>query len=192
MDFQKLIDRVKNILLTPKTEWPVIAAEPTTVKEVFLNYVMILAAIPAIFAFLSMARISVIAGLAIGVMSYGIALAVVYLMGFLVNTFATNFGGEKNEAQAMKSAAYAYTANAIASIGAVIPFLGILISLAGAAYAIYLLYLGLPSTMKCPPEKAGGYAAVCVIISWVVGALLGMVVGVVVVMAFVGSAIVHG
>jgi hypothetical protein len=32
MDFGKIIDRIKNILTTPKTEWPVIAAEPATVN----------------------------------------------------------------------------------------------------------------------------------------------------------------
>ena len=29
-----LVDRVKNVLLTPKTEWPVIAAETTTQKDI--------------------------------------------------------------------------------------------------------------------------------------------------------------
>ena len=44
MDFAKVIDRVKNILLTPKTEWPVIAAENTTVADLYKNYIVILAA----------------------------------------------------------------------------------------------------------------------------------------------------
>ena len=37
VDFNKLIARVKNILLTPKTEWPVIAAEADTVPGLFKN-----------------------------------------------------------------------------------------------------------------------------------------------------------
>ena len=43
-----LIDRVKNIILAPKTEWPVIDCEPGDVVYIFTNYVAILAAIPAI------------------------------------------------------------------------------------------------------------------------------------------------
>ena len=43
-----LIQRVKNILITPKTEWPVIDAEPATIGGIYKNYVMILAAIPPI------------------------------------------------------------------------------------------------------------------------------------------------
>ena len=32
-----LIDRVKNILLTPKTEWPIIAAETATAQSIFVT-----------------------------------------------------------------------------------------------------------------------------------------------------------
>ena len=46
MDFAKIVARVKAILTTPKTEWPVIATEPETVKGLYLNYIVILAAIP--------------------------------------------------------------------------------------------------------------------------------------------------
>ena len=59
MDFNKLIARVKNILLTPKTEWPVIAAEPDTIPGLFKNYILILAAIPAVIAFLHYSVIGV-------------------------------------------------------------------------------------------------------------------------------------
>jgi hypothetical protein len=52
-----------------------------------------------------------------------------------------------------------------------------LIVLAGGIYSIYLLYLGLPHTMKCPPEKAAGYTAVAVIIAIVLGFVTVMVVG---------------
>ncbi len=34
-----LVDRVKNILLTPKTEWPKIAAETATTQSIFVGYV---------------------------------------------------------------------------------------------------------------------------------------------------------
>ena len=49
MDFNKLIARVKGILLTPKTEWPVIAGESTTVADLYKGYIVWLAAIPPIF-----------------------------------------------------------------------------------------------------------------------------------------------
>ncbi len=44
----KLVDRVKAILLTPRTEWPVITQEQATMSDLFLKYVAILAAIPEV------------------------------------------------------------------------------------------------------------------------------------------------
>ena len=43
-----LIARVKAILLTPKEEWPKIAAEPATVADLYRNYVVYLAAVPVL------------------------------------------------------------------------------------------------------------------------------------------------
>ena len=40
-----LIDRVKRILLSPRTEWEVIDAEPTTPAQLYTGYIMPLAAI---------------------------------------------------------------------------------------------------------------------------------------------------
>src|ERR1700727_2190447 len=46
-----LIDRIKNIILTPKTEWPVIAPEPTTISQLYEGYVIPLAAFSALMSF---------------------------------------------------------------------------------------------------------------------------------------------
>ena len=40
-----LIERVKRILLSPKSEWEVIDAEPTTVADLYKGYIIPLAAI---------------------------------------------------------------------------------------------------------------------------------------------------
>ena len=45
-------DRVKQLLASPKTEWPVIRAEPGGINHVFRNYVVPLAAIPPIAGFI--------------------------------------------------------------------------------------------------------------------------------------------
>ena len=43
-----LVTRVKNILLNPKAEWPVIEREPGDVGTLFTSYVAIVAAIPPV------------------------------------------------------------------------------------------------------------------------------------------------
>jgi Yip1-like protein len=176
VDLNKLIARVKGILLTPKTEWPVIAGEPTTVADLYKGYIVWLAAIPPIFAFLLTIRF--FAGLAVSqlIISYALSLAMVFVVALIVDALAPTFGGTKDRVQALKTVTYAYTASWIAGIAAILPFISLLIMLVAGIYGIYLLYLGLPHTMKCPQDKAAGYAAVIIIIVIVLSFLIGAVV----------------
>jgi len=188
VDFNKLLARVKNILLTPKTEWPVIAAEPDSVVGLYKNYIVILAAIPAVIAFLRYSvigvgvpivggtfRLGVGAGITQMIVTYVVSLGVAYLMMLIIDALAPSFGGQKDQTQALKSIAYAYTASWVASILTLIGGLGFLVLLAAGIYGIYLLYLGLPHTMKCPQDKAGGYAAVAIILAILLSIVLGFV-----------------
>jgi hypothetical protein len=100
-----------------------------------------------------------------------------YVLALIVDALAPTFGGQKNNIQAFKVVVYAYTASWIAGVAQIVPGLGLLLMIAGGIYSIYLMYLGLPQTMKCPPEKAAGYTAVIVIVAIVVGAVIGVVVG---------------
>ena len=177
MDFNKLIARVKGILLTPKTEWPVIAGESTTVADLYKGYIVWLAAIPPIFTFLLLARFMPGFALSRLVLQYVLTLVMVYVVGLIIDALAPTFGGTKEKVQALKTITYSITASCVAGIALILPLLGTLIALAALVYNIYLLYLGLPHTMKCPPERAGSYTAVIVIVALVAGLLIGTVVG---------------
>ncbi len=193
MDLNKLIARVKAILLTPKTEWPVIAGEQTTVADLYKGYILWLAAIPAVFTFLKMTfigasvpfagtvRIGVGAGLSQLILGYALSLAMFYVVALIIDALAPNFGGTRDRVQALKTIAYAYTASCVAGVAAVLPIIAVLIMIAAGIYGIYLLYLGLPHTMKCPQDKAAGYTAVVIIVaiilSFVIGAIVGSVTG---------------
>lgn len=189
MDLNRLTARAKAILLTPKTEWPVIATEPATAADLYKNYIVILAAIPAVFSFVKMSligvtvpfggtiRIGMGAGLTSMLMGYVLSLVMVWVMSVIVDALAPTFGGQQDRTQALKTVAYAYTASWVAGVGQILPFLAVLIGIAGGIYSIYLLYLGLPHTMKCPPDKAAGYTAVSVIIAIVLGIVMGILVG---------------
>ncbi len=192
MDSGKIIERVKGILTTPRTEWPIAAAEPATVNSLYTGYIAIIVALPTIAGFIkssligtSMFGITVRTPVGMGIVGmlvhYALTLALVYVMALIVNALAPSFGGQKDMVQALKAVAYAWTASWIAGIAVIVPWLGWLIAIAGAVYAIYLLYLGLPYTMKCPPEKAAGYTAVSIIIaivlSWIVALIVGGVIG---------------
>ncbi|MDP2261188.1 MAG: Yip1 family protein [Caulobacter sp.] len=184
-----LVQRVQDILLRPKPTWDVIAAEPATVKGLFTGYIMILAAIGPVCQFLG----SMLGGgflfapftLVAAVVGYGLSLAGVYIMALVIDGLAPSFGGEKNQIQALKVAAYGSTAAWLAGVFNLVPmlaFLGIL-----GLYSLYLLYLGLPNLMKTPADKAIGYTAVVVIAMLVVYAVIGMIVGSIVAMGALGA-----
>ncbi|TAM58133.1 MAG: YIP1 family protein [Rhodanobacter sp.] len=192
MDSGKIIARVKNILTTPRAEWPIAAAEPDTVSGLYTGYIAIIAALPAIAGFIKgsligsgafgiTVRTPIGMGLVGMLLHYALVLVLVYVMALIINALAPTFGGRKNMLQALKTVAYTWTASWIAGIAVIVPWLGWLIAIAGAAYAIYLLYLGLPHTMMCPVEKAAGYTAVSVIIaivlSWIIGIVVVGVIG---------------
>lgn len=188
MDLDKLIARVKGILLAPKTEWPVIAAEATTEANLYKNYIAILALIPAMFGFIQMSllgvsipfagtfRIGIGAGFTNLVLTYVLALVMVKVIAVVIDALAPSFGGQKDPTQALKVVAFAYTASWIASAAQIVPIVGALIGLAGGVYSVYLLYLGLPHTMKCPPDRAAGYTLVSVIIAIILSVIVGVAV----------------
>lgn len=188
MDFSKLIARVQALLLSPKTEWPVIAAEPETVANLYKNYIMILAAIPAVFGFVKSsligysvlgftARTPIVSGIIGMLVQYALILGIVYLLALIIDALAPSFDGEKNPIQALKTSAYAYTAGWVASVGVIVPWIGWLIALAGSIYGIYLLYLGLSNTMRNPPEKSVVYTLVIIVIGFVLSLVIGAIVG---------------
>lgn len=189
MDFQPLIARVQAILLTPKTEWPVIAVEPATVPALYRNYIVVLAAIPAVFGFIKGSlfgidvplvgnmRVSIGAGLTGMVLSYALSLVQVYLIALIVDVLAPTFGAQRSQVQALKLATYAFTAAWVAGAGQIVPWVGPLLALAGGLYSIYLFYLGVPSVMKCPPDRAVTYTAVCIIVAIVLGAIVAYAAG---------------
>ena len=188
MQTSHLLGRVKSILLTPRAEWPVIAAESDTISGIYTGYIMILAAIPAVKVFLALSvigvsmpfagsyRMGLLAGLTSAVTTYVLTLIGTFIVALIVDALAPTFGGQKNRVQALKVVAYAYTAAWVAAIIGIVPGLGLLSALAGLIYGLYLLYLGLPFTMKCPAEKSLGYTVVAVLAAIVVSIVLGLIV----------------
>jgi hypothetical protein len=174
----KLTDRVRLILTSPQTEWPVIAGESTTIADLYTGYILILAAIPPVCSFLSSVlmgwRIGAVNGMATG---YVLSLIAVFVVGLVIEALAPTFGGQKDRIQAMKTAAYAHTASWVAGVGLLLPGIGWLIALAGALYSIYLLYLGLPHTMRNSPDKSAGYTAVIVVVAIVLSWIIGLITG---------------
>ena len=194
VDFNKIVARAKNITLSPKTEWPVIAAEPETVADLYKNYIVIIAAIAPIAQFIGLAafgiNVPLLGSYHIGVgpllvqmvLTYAMSLAMAYIVAQIIDGLAPSFGAVKNQTQALKTITYAWTPVWIVGVLQLFPFLGVLtvlLLLATLIYSIYLLNMGLQHTMQAPSTRSAGYTAVVIIISIVIGFVLSLVVGMV-------------
>jgi hypothetical protein len=178
-----LVDRVKNILLTPRTEWQVIDAETTTVADLYKGYIIPLAAIGPIcmaigwsvfglrVPFLGTYRPPLVNTLTTAVVQYVATLIGIYILAMIIDKLAPTFNGTPGMIQALKVAAYASTASWVAGIFGLVPALSILGIL--GAYSLYLLYLGLPVLMKAPAEKALSYTVVVILCAIVLFMLIG-------------------
>lgn len=175
--------RVINILTKPAAEWPVIAAEPTDVATLYKQYIMPLAAIPAIATFightvfgvyvpiLGTIRTGPVRGLSLLIVTYVLTLASVYISALVIEKLAPTFKSSGTTMDALKLVAYASTAAWLAGILNIVPALAVIGMLAGL-YSIYLFYLGLPVLMKTPADQVIVYmivSAVVIILVYVVG-----------------------
>jgi Yip1 domain len=175
-----LVERAKAILQNPKSEWLVIEGETQSTGALFWNYVVPLAAILPVAAFIGTSvtgyvgyRLGFFSGLARAVTIYVLTLASVYVMAFVIDFLAGTFGGQRNFSNAMKVSVYAPTAAWLASIFDVNPAIAFL-SIMGL-YSFYLLYTGLAVLMKPPPDKVLLYTiavSACVFVFWL--AILGV------------------
>ena len=170
-----LVERAKAISLSPATTWPVIDAEKHDAQSLFVPYMLILAAIPAVAGFIGMTMIGVggfgfsfkmpfVSGLGMMVTTYILSLVMTFVFGWLASTLAPTFGGQSNLEQGLKLAVFGGTPMMLAGVFNVLPalsFVGLLVAL----YSLYVMYLGLPVLMKNPKEKTIPYMVVLIIAS---------------------------
>ena len=187
MDFNAIIKRVIAIITKPAEEWEVIKNESMTVGDMFLKYAIFLAAIPAIAGFIGFAMLGgsflmqyvVKYALIWAIMTYVMQLVGVFVIGFVIDALATNFGSQKDMVGSMKTAVFSLTPYWVASILLIIPVLGILGMVVGGLYALYLLYLGIKIVKNPPQDKLMGYFIISLIVAAVVFWLINFIARVV-------------
>src|SRR5215510_241275 len=171
-----LVERVKGILLQPKSEWSTIEGEPGSAGYLIPNYVAIVAAIPAVCTFIGTSligmggyRIGIGLGLARAIAVYVLSLLGVFVVAYIIDFLGGTFGARKSPDNAMRVSAYSPTAAWVAGVFNIIPalsFLGIL-----GLYSLYLLHTGITALMKPQADKAIIYTIaviVCAIIVWII------------------------
>lgn len=194
---KSLVDRAKAIILKPKDEWPLIAAEPMSQGDIFKRWVLPLAAIGPIANFIGgqvfgyggfgfSYRPTLLGGIVSALLSYAFTILGIYVMALIADWLAPKFDGQSNRLNALKLVAFGATANFLAGIFGLIPALGVF-GLLGL-YSIYLFYTGAPMLMKVPEAKAGGYVAVTIVIAIVISLIIAPIVGLITAASFGGPA----
>lgn len=181
-----LIERIKNIITTPKTEWQSIDAEPQTVSSVISTYVVPLALVGAAATFIGYTFIGIDYGffrmrgiewgLKMAVMGLVSAVVGVVVTSYVVDALAPSFSSEKNINKSAQLVAYGYTPAFVGALLSIMPSLAWLGGLFGL-YGIYLLYLGLGPLKKTPEDKKVIYLVVTIVVLIVVYAVLGLILG---------------
>jgi hypothetical protein len=188
----RLIERAKAIVLTPRTEWPVIAGEATSAQDIYVRYVAPLVAVGVLASMiggvligipiplLGTVRLGIGAALGGAILHFVLTFVAVFVVTMIVDALAPTFGGQKDALRALKVTAYSFTPAWVAAILTIVPALGFVAGLLGL-YGLYLMYIGLPVLMRAPADKALGYTVVVVlcaiVLNVVVAALTGLVTG---------------
>lgn len=184
IDFQSIVTRAKNVLFNPVGVWSSIKNEPGTIKDIYINYAIIMAAIPAICSTIGMSvigvfgfRIGFFAALINNLVSLGVSLASLYVAAVIIQFLASKFSGSATMVDAFKLITYSMTAAWISGFLALIPALSIL-GFLFAIYGLYTYYQGITPMVAVPQEKRLPFFAVTIVAIFASMIVLGLVGGI--------------
>lgn len=167
-----MFKRIKNIIVSPKSEWDVIESENAPHLTVLVKYVLPLSLITLVSAFTGYGIYFLIShnhmpfgwvvGHAIGwgirqaIIQWAIMVIGIYALAFIINVFAKFFDAEKNFNKSFSLVAYAYTPLLLGGIFYILPIVFWMAFIPGI-YSLYLIYSGLQPITKAPDSKKAAY-----------------------------------
>lgn len=163
-----MIHHVLGLFTHPDQEWQEIRGEDEeSIGHMYLTHTLILAAIPAVSAYIGTTQVGwmlgdrapvVITAESAGwmaLMSYIAMLAGVGVMGGFVHWMARTYDASPSLARCVAFATYTATPLFLGGLAALYPhiWLGMMVGLAAVSYTVYLLYVGLPVYMGVHPDE---------------------------------------
>ncbi|GFM79627.1 YIP1 family protein [Pseudomonas cichorii] len=162
-----MIHHVWGLFTHPDREWRQIRGEEESIGHMYLTHTLILAAIPAVSAYIGTTQIGWVIGdrppvmlthgsaIWMTLMSYISMLLGVAVMGGFIHWMARTYDATPTLARCIAFATYTATPLFIGGLAALYPhmWLGMLVGTAAICYTVYLLYVGLPTFMNIPSEE---------------------------------------
>lgn len=160
------------LLTHPDREWEAIRKDSESTTRLYLSHVLLLALIPALAGFFGttqigwqigdgqVTRLSINSALNLSVLFYAAMLAGIFILGKFIDFFAATYDAVERVPQGVTLAAYTATPIFLIGVIAVYPniWVNMLAGLCAIAYAVYLLYEGLPILMRIPKERGFMFA----------------------------------
>jgi Yip1 domain len=181
-----IIDRAKNILVTPNDEWIKVDKEQTGVSTILTSYVLPMCVIGALATFIGQGLIgkslgpfggstaSIKFGLIGALLYVALSVVTVFIVAAAIDALAPTFGSAKNWNKSFQLAAYSLTASFVGAIFYLFPALNILVIIC-TIYCVYALYTGISIMKKTTADKQVAYLAVVILITIVAVILVGVI-----------------
>ena len=157
----------------PDEEWKAIREESESVSKLYFGHILLLALIPTAAAFYGTTQVGWQVGgsqliklttgsaLQLCALAYVAMLAGIYIIGKFIDFFAATYDVRESTPRGVTLAAYTATPIFLLGVIAVYPniWVNMAVGTAAIAYAVYLLYEGLPILMKIPEERGFMFAS---------------------------------
>ena len=163
-----MIHHVLGLFTHPDQEWQQIRGEgEESIGHMYFTHTLILAAIPAVSAYIGTTQVGWQIGdrapvmltsdsaVWMALMSYIAMLAGVGIMGGFIHWMARTYDATPSLARCVAFATYTATPLFLGGLAALYPhlWLGMMVGLAAVCYTVYLLYVGLPVFMDVHPDE---------------------------------------
>ena len=171
MDLKLLIIRLVGIIKNPVWEWKVIKSEFFDIKSLYTHYAMVFFALPSISIIIG----SLLRGIPFGVslilafILYITILGVIFLMGIVINTVASELGGKKEKIGSHKLAVFSFFIYGVFGALLILPielnFLRWFITIL-SFYCLTLLYIGIPAILGIEKKNTLIFFVIIIGVVW--------------------------
>lgn len=181
-----MIQNVVGLLTNPDKAWRTIKLEDSTLKPLYLVHILVLAAIPAISAYIGTSQVGWTIGtlepvkltqasaLQMTVLTWLAMLTGVAIMGAFIHWMSRTYDSNPTLSECLIFAAYTATPLFIGGLAALYPnlWLAMFVGTTAICYTAYLLYQGIPIFMNIPSDEGFLFSSSILAVGLVV--LVGM------------------